>query len=260
MQRSINLIAEAVKKDLYDTHGIDFKLLHHPRYNDIRFEVRNIDQPGDEKTQFDTVVLPYLFGVSHGIGYIDEKAIEVMPIRKAIYNIKERFLRPGGKVVILPLAQETDKPYWFEHSLDEWDRKMFVDSFRYYENLTKHIKKILGELNLTIMQMYKYYHVSHWDVQQDTYILVATDDNASGNLTGSNNNDTGGIDLNPRHTELRTGGDEIRIRFPAYRRALPEGPILGLTPAIIDIQPVTDLPALIGLKRTAADLPVNSLP
>ena len=68
--------------------------------------------------------------------------------------------------------------------------------------------------------------------------------------------DKGGIDLNPRNTELHTGGDEICIRFPEYRRPLPEGPIPGLIPVIMDIQPVTDLPALIA----DAVLPVSSRP
>ncbi len=72
--------------------------------------------------------------------------------------------------------------------------------------------------------------------------------------------DKGGIDLNPRNTALRTGGDDVRIRFPAYRGPLPDGSIPGLDPVIMDMQPVTNLAALIGQNGVAAALPVSSPP
>ena len=76
----------------------------------------------------------------------------------------------------------------------------------------------------------------------------------------STKTDKGGIDLNPRNTALRTGGDDVRIRFSAYRGSLPDGSIPGLDPVIMDMQPVTNLAVLIGQNGAAAALPVSSPP
>jgi len=57
----------------------------------------------------------------------------------------------------------------------------------------------------------------------------------------------GGIDLNPQLLELTTGGaGEIDIPFdPAM---MPNTPIEGFAPIIINITPVTNFPLLLGLS------------
>ncbi|MEW5895687.1 MAG: hypothetical protein AB1650_08050 [Candidatus Omnitrophota bacterium] len=55
----------------------------------------------------------------------------------------------------------------------------------------------------------------------------------------------GGIDLNPSRLKLGRRGQGIRLNIPDELRVNPELPIQGLTPVIIQIQPVYDLPVLL---------------
>ena len=65
----------------------------------------------------------------------------------------------------------------------------------------------------------------------------------------------GGIDFNPDKVNLETKGQSINYNLPVVRQGLPTDPamlqqmdISGLTPVIIGIQPITDLPKLLGIN------------
>ena len=63
------------------------------------------------------------------------------------------------------------------------------------------------------------------------------------------NSDTkGGIDLNPDLLELKTKGGGIEFQLPENLKYLETTPINGLTPLIIEIVPVTNLPLLLGVS------------
>ncbi len=55
----------------------------------------------------------------------------------------------------------------------------------------------------------------------------------------------GGIDLNPNKLKVERRGSGIKINLPEDIEIIPQAPIIGLTPVIIQIKPVYDLPLLL---------------
>jgi len=64
----------------------------------------------------------------------------------------------------------------------------------------------------------------------------------------------GGIDLNPQNIDIQTSGDDIKIYFPQYQQNLPQPNINGLVPVIINVSPVTNIPALLGIRKDPEDI------
>ena len=66
--------------------------------------------------------------------------------------------------------------------------------------------------------------------------------------------DVGGIDLNPAKLDIQSEGQDIQMNVPAMDPKMFEGPgFKGLTPFIIQIVPVTNLPLLFGTSQPAEE-------
>lgn len=79
------------------------------------------------------------------------------------------------------------------------------------------------------------------------YDMIGSD--RSGDFARENNiAKKGGIDMNPQNIDIQKRGESMQIRFPAFNQRIPFSPADGFAPAIINITPVIDIPALIGLK------------
>ena len=66
--------------------------------------------------------------------------------------------------------------------------------------------------------------------------------------------EVGGIDLNPAKLDIKDDGQDIQINVPPLDMKMFEGPgFKGLTPFIIQIVPVTNLPLLLGTKEAAEE-------
>lgn len=62
----------------------------------------------------------------------------------------------------------------------------------------------------------------------------------------SNQQNPGGIDLNPNLLELRIEGDGLNFNLPVNSMNLDQIQIDGLLPVIINIAPITNLPLILG--------------
>ncbi|MEW5895831.1 MAG: hypothetical protein AB1650_08795 [Candidatus Omnitrophota bacterium] len=63
-------------------------------------------------------------------------------------------------------------------------------------------------------------------------------------FAGNNTGDIGGIDLDPRHINMRIRRDENNVPLPVEFQDIDHIDINGFTPVIINITPVTTLPVI----------------
>lgn len=63
----------------------------------------------------------------------------------------------------------------------------------------------------------------------------------------------GGIDLNPNQLNMKTQGEKIELNIPADPAKFQNFKIDGAYPVIINIQPITNLPMLLGVAQEKKD-------